>query len=290
MTKELLLEEVKRLKAMLSKKDSVIRELQEKVSLLEILHYGSKSEKWTKEDEQQALLFNEAEDEAFKQQDSEQQKAVIETEELGAYTRRKRKHNGQGRKPISPDLPREEVIYDIPEEEKTCDCGCTKTCIGADESERAKIKPAEVTVLREKRLKYVCKNCEGTVADEPGVITAEGKRHLIPGSIADSSLIAWSVFEKYAMGLPLYRQAIRLNYIGLPIPRATLSNIIIKTASKCEKLYELLRKYIKSGQLINADETRVQVLKEPGRKAQTLSWMWVFLGGPAGKIICSLSI
>ena len=29
-----------------------------------------------------------------------------------------------------------------------------------------------------------------------------------------------------------------------------------------------------------ADETPVQVLKEPGRKAQTSSYMWVFSGGP----------
>jgi hypothetical protein len=35
--------------------------------------------------------------------------------------------------------------------------------------------------------------------------------------------------------------------------------------------------------VINADETRVQVLKEPGRKPQDQSWMWVFLGGGADK-------
>jgi transposase len=48
-------------------------------------------------------------------------------------------------------------------------------------------------------------------------------------------------------------------------------------------LYDLLTENIKSWRYINADETRVQVLKEPGRKAQSLSWMWVFLGGPPGK-------
>jgi transposase len=138
-------------------------------------------------------------------------------------------------------------------------------------------------MLREKRLKYVCKNCEGIEADEPGVVTAPGINHLLAGSIADESLMAWSITEKYAFALPLYRQSIRLKYIGLPIPRATLSNIIIKTAMKCNMLYDLLKEHIKSWRYINADETRVQVLKEPGRKAQSLSWMWVFLGGPPGK-------
>lgn len=170
---------------------------------MEILHFGPKSEKWTVFDEQQALLFNEAEDEAFKQQDEVQVKAVIETIEIGPQTRRKNRN--QGRKPLSPDLPREEIIFDISEEEKICACGCEKTCIGADITERVKIKPAEVTVIQEKRLKYACKNCEGTDADEPGIITAKGKKHLISGSIADSSLIAWSVSEKYEYSLPLYR-------------------------------------------------------------------------------------
>lgn len=283
MTNESLLEENKKLKRQLEEKNSVIRELEEKISLLEILHFGPKSEKWTIDDEWQARLFNEAEDEAFKQNDVLKQQAVIETEELGAYKRRKRKHRGQGRKPISPDLPREEVVYDISEEEKTCACGCKKTCIGAEISERVKIKPIEVTVVQEKKLKYACKNCEGTEADEPGVITAKGKKHLIPGSIADASLLAWSISEKYEFALPLYRQEKRLAYIGIPIPRATLSNLVIRTAKECEKLYELLKLHIKSGPVINADETRVQVLKEPGRSPQTKSWMWVFCGGPPGK-------
>jgi transposase len=82
--------------------------------------------------------------------------------------------------------------------------------IGAEISERVKIIPAEVTVLREKRLKYVCKNCEGTEADEPGVVTATGIKHLIPGSIADESLIAWSITEKFAFALPLYRQSLKV--------------------------------------------------------------------------------
>jgi transposase len=268
---------------LLEEKEAVISKLSEKVKLLEILHFGPKSEKWTKYDDQQARLFNEAEDGAFKQNDVAMQKAVVETIELGGYTRRKRKPQGQGRKPISPDLPREDVVYDIDESEKICACGCEKTMIGAEISERVKIIPAEVTVLREKRLKYVCKNCEGTEADEPGVVTATGIKHLIPGSIADESLIAWSITEKFAFALPLYRQSLRLKYIGLPIPRATLSNITIKAAMKCSVLYDLLKDHIKSWRYINADETRVQVLKEPGRKAQSLSWMWVFLGGPPGK-------
>ncbi len=115
--------------------------------------------------------------------------------------------------------------------------------------------------------------------DEKGVVTAEGTKHLIPGSIADESFLAWSASEKFVFALPFYRQSIRLGHIGAPVPRATLSNQIITVGQKCRPLYELLKQNILSGTVINADETRLQVLKEPGRKNQSLSWMWVFTGG-----------
>ena len=105
---------------------------------------------------------------------------------------------------------------------------------------------------------------------------------MIPGSVADESLIAWSIAEKFEYALPFYRQSKRLGQIGAPLPRATLSNITIKASEYCEPIYTLLKEKILSGPVVNADETRVQVLKEPCRKNQLKSWIWVFLGGGKG--------
>ena len=252
-----------------------VRLLEEQVRLLQSLHYGTKSERLTPEDKRQAILFNEAEDSAFGQQID----APIETREVAAHSRTARV--GAGRKPIAEDLPREIFEYDVAQEQKICGCGSEKTCIGEDVTERASIIPAKVVVRRELRKKYVCRNCEGTYDDEAGVVTAEGPRHLIAGSIADESLLAWSINEKFEYALPFYRQSKRLESIGIPIPRVTLSTLAIRTAEACEPLYEALKQAVVSGPVINADETRVQVLKEPGRRAQASSWMWVFLGGAA---------
>lgn len=254
--------------------------LQEQVAKLNLLHFGTKSEKITPEDKKQASLFNEAEDSAFAQNDVEQENNVIETVEVGSYKKNIKK---AGRKPLPADLPREVVEYDIPDKDKICSCGTEKTCIGEDVSERAKIIPSKVVVIQERRKKYSCKNCEGTTDDEAGVQTAEGAKHLVAGSIADESLLAWSISEKFEFALPFYRQSKRLNQIGIPIPRATLSNLTIKSATACKPLYDLLKENIKSGSIINADETRVQVLKEPNRKAADKSWMWVFLRGDPDK-------
>jgi len=252
--------------------------LQEQVKLLQLLHFGYKSEKMTIEDKRTQSLFNEAEDTAFGQQNEEEQNKVIETREVGAHTRRVSKN--AGRTPISADIPREVKEYDIPQKDKTCACGHEKKCIGEDITERLKVEPVKVVALQERKKKYVCANCEGLESeDEKGVQTAEGPKHLIPGSIADESLLAWSAVEKFEFGLPFYRQSRRLGQIGAPIPRATLSNINIKAGESCVPLYDLLKQNILSGQVINADETKVQVLGESGRDNQLLSWMWVFLGG-----------
>lgn len=258
--------------------EKTVTELREQVTLLELLHFGPKSEKLTAEDARQARLFNEAEDGAFAQADEEQIAAVQETVEIGAHKRIIRKK--AGRKKIDAKLPREVRVYDLEEEQKSCACGAQKTCIGEDVSERAKIIPAKIVVIQERKKKYVCRSCEGTAADEAGVTTARGPAHLIARSIADESLLAWSLSEKFEYGLPFYRQARRLAYLGIPLPRATLSKLAIRVAEALTPVYDQLKQHILRGPLIHVDETRVQVLKEPGRKARSQSWMWVYVGGP----------
>jgi transposase len=277
-----LLQENKELKEKIARKDIQIIKLEEQVRLLEHLHFGAKTEKLTREDRLTASLFNEAEDAAFRQDDPVQIEAARKTIELGPQTRTVKKK--AGRKPFSESLPREERVYDLAEEDKICACRHELKCIGEDVSERLKIIPPQVTVIREIRKKYVCEHCEGLEReDEKGVVTAQGPKHLIPGSMADESFLAWSISEKFEFALPFYRQAIRLKQIGAPIPRATLSNLTVTAGNKCEPIYKLLRPHLLSGPAINGDETRVQVLKEPGRKNESLSWMWVFLGGPPGE-------
>lgn len=134
-----------------------------------------------------------------------------------------------------------------------CACGTEKTCIGFDMSECVRIIPASITVIREKRKKYCCKSCEGRAAGESGGVTAEGRKHLITGSLAYESLLAWSVTENFEFALPFYRQQRRLEYIGIHIPRSTLSGLAIRCA-------------------------------EAGGPR---TWMWVFLGG-GGILGCSV--
>ena len=58
-----------------------------------------------------------------------------------------------------------------------------------------------------------------------------------------------------------------------------MANWVVKAARHCQPLIDLLQKEIRSGPLINVDETPYQVLNEPGRCNTSKSYMWVFKGG-----------
>ncbi len=255
--------------------------LKEELKIFRLLKFGPQSEKLTTEDERQIRLFNEAEDASFTQSDDDQIELTTVSTDVKAHTKKKRSYGG--RTAISEALPREVIEYDIPDEDKSCSCGQEKTCIGEDVSERIQLIPAKAIVKQERKKKYVCRSCEGTDNEEKGVQTAEGIKHLIPRSIADESLLAWSISEKFEYALPFYRLSKRFTDLGVQIPRATLGNLTIKVAEACKPLLKELKRNILAGPLINIDETTVQVLKEPGRKAQSKSWMWVYVGGPSGR-------
>ena len=89
----------------------------------------------------------------------------------------------------------------------------------------------------------------------------------------------WPV-AKYADALPLYRQETILRHIGVKPPRATLANWMIRAGKLIEPLINLMRDPMLDGELIQMDETTVQVLKEDGKAPTLKSYLWVQHGGP----------
>jgi transposase len=91
--------------------------------------------------------------------------------------------------------------------------------------------------------------------------------------------MAHIIISKFADGLPFYRQHLQFLRLGAEIPRSTMAAWAISVAEQCKPLVDLLIQDIRSGPLINMDETPLQVLKEPGKKNTTKSYMWIFRGG-----------
>ncbi len=234
--------------------------LQEQLNLALARRYAASSEKIAPD---QIRLFDEAEAEA--QAEPVEEVAITVPE----HTRRKR-----GRRKLPESLPRIDVIHALTDAERTCPHdGNALTEIGEVTSEQLDIVPAKIQVIRHIRKQYAC-TCGHCIKTAP--LPAQP----IPKSLASPGLLAHITVSKYQDALPLYRQATILKRIGVELPRATLANWMIQAGHLIQPLINLLRDRLLAYDILQMDETPVQVLKEPGKTAQSKSYLWVQRGGP----------
>jgi transposase len=261
-------EELKRLLRHAEKENTLLRE---QIRLLYAKMFGKKSEKHTGEETNPQLPL-------FDMPEPDETLPERETVEVPAHSRQK-----SGRKPLPAALPRIDVIHDIDEAEKTCGCGTTLSRIGEDVSEKLDIIPAVIRVIRHIRPKYACRQCEGLETEGATVKIAPPPKQIIDKGIATAGLLAHILTAKFCDALPFYRQEKQFDRLGADLNRATMCNWAMKAADSCRPVLDLLHREIRSGPLINIDETTVQVLAEPGRAPTTKSYMWVCRGGSPGK-------
>lgn len=182
------------------------------------------------------------------------------------------------RKPLPSHYPREQIIYDLSDEEKQCTCcGDAKKKIGEAISEQLAVVPRQHKVIQHVRYKYACPQCQEGVSIPPM------PKLLLPKSMASASLVAHIVTTKYEDHVPLYRQEGMWRRDGVEMPRRTMCEWVLKAAEQCEAVLERMRHWLVSHDVCQVDETRLQVLKEPERRADQKSYLWVYRGGPPGK-------
>jgi transposase len=262
--------DIKALKALVLKYRDEASSLREQLNLLIAKRFGPSSEK---SDKQQLGLFNEAE--AAVDEAEEESASELETLTVPAHERKK-----PGRKPLPDYIEREEVLHDLPAEEKVCPHdGTLLERIGEEVSEQLDVIPAKVRVLRHVRPKYACPCCR------QGIKTAPMPPQPIPRSIASPGLLAYVATAKYADALPLYRQEDILQRAGIDLPRATLAGWMMKLGELVLPLINLLRDTVLEYGIVQMDETTVQVLKEENKAASSKSYMWVQRGGPPDKLV-----
>lgn len=141
--------------------------------------YGSSAEKIA-EDYGQLNLFNETE--------IERQPLAVEPK-LEEITYKRRKSKKRNQEEIYGNLPVEEIVYDISEEEKICEkCGSEMTFMRYEIRKELKIVPAKVSVVEHKKAVYVCQNCDKNGIDS-NFKTAKGVPALIEKSLASPSIM-----------------------------------------------------------------------------------------------------
>lgn len=255
----------RRLQARYHQAQLEIAKFEEERRLARARRFGASSEVG----DYQANLFDEADAHADQAVDDVAMDDRVDTIDVAAHRKRR-----PIRKPLPQDLPRVVVNHDLPEAQKRCGCGGAMQVIGEKVTEQLDVIPAQVFVLEHHRPTYSCSKCDESI------ITASLPPQPIPKSLASPGLLAHVAVAKYADGLPLYRQSKQFERLGIEMPRNTLAGHMVKAGALIEPLISLLCAHIRGHDIVQMDETPVQVLKEPGKVARSKSYMWVMKGGP----------
>jgi len=245
--------------------------LMEQLRLIRKKQFGASSEKASEEVlEQLSLLFNEAEVYAAEEQKEEDAPVV----EVRPHTRKK---SGSVRDIVPANIPVQVVEHRIPEAELSCpQCGEQMTVIGKEVRESLVFKPAEAYLRQDVYYTYACQRCNKEDISTP-VVKAPREPSIIPGSYASPEAVAHVAVQKFVMCAPLYRQELDWNRKKIMISRQTMANWLIRCAKDWfVPVYEALHEALLRQDLLHADETELQVLREDGKTPQSKSYMWLY--------------
>ena len=178
---------------------------------------------------------------------------------------------------VPEGTPTEVVEHRLPEEKLVCEaCGNQMVEIGKEVHRSLQMKPAQFWIREDVYYTYACKNCEQETG-EANIAKAAKEPALLPGSFASAEAVAYLATQKFVMYSPLYRLEQEFNRQGLKLSRQTMSNWLLNTSEKwLRPVYDVLREQLCRELVLHADETTLQVLKEPGRSSTSKSYMWLY--------------
>lgn len=250
--------------------------------------FGSKRETMPKEENivegTQCSIFGMPENEEIKEQIEEK------TEEITVHKKKNIKKVQSGiKKSELKNIDIETKEYKLEEDQKKCpECGADVEQIGT-EIVRQEIEyvPAKLKIVNYVRKIYKCEKCgtNGSEKETATIIKTKTPRALLSHSFASASLASEVIYQKYYMGVPLYRQEKVWDDIGLVLPRSMTANWCIKLSEYyLEPIYELMLKKLKEeNEVLHGDETTMQCNKEKDKKASSKSYMWVIASGEEEK-------
>jgi transposase len=217
--------------------------------------FGTKSEKRDHDKERNLFNLNEAE---------QNQNLNLEEPSIERVIKPRKKTS---RKDNMKHLETKEIVYDV--EDKCCEkCDTPLVSIGSKTRETIEVIQKVIKNL-EKSLTYKCPSCDTFYNGEMPKLPIEK-------SIASPSLLSQVIVDKMANAIPLYRQSEDYKRIGAKLSRQVLSNWMIKSSHLLEIIYHKMKDDLISNDIIHADETVLQVLKESGKPASSKSYMWLF--------------
>lgn len=243
--------------------------LMEQFRLAQHRRFGVSSEKSVHSEYEQLNLFNESEISSD---------ILVPEPELALIEKHFRKRRNMVNDKLPEDLPVETVVHELPADEQVCpECDVALHVMGTEILRRElKLIPAKAVIVEHVRKVYACRNCE---KDECGVpiVKAPTVNPVIKGGFASPEAVAHIAAQKFVMAVPLYRQEQEWSRRGIDLSRQTMSNWLIKaTFDWLEPIYDALKEILCLRSVLHADETTLQVLREPDKPPESKSYMWLY--------------
>jgi transposase len=242
----------------------VIEQLKHQIAQLRHERYGQSSERRALLDQLELQLFEL--EEAQAETETTEEIAAPQSVTVPSFERRK-----PSRRPLpesahshAPDLPRERVIYPMPQ---ACPCcGGALHKLGEDVTETLELVP-QWKVIQHVREKHSCRSCE-KITQPPA------PSHPIARGRAGPGPLAHVLFAKYGLHLPLTRQSATYAREGIELDVSTLADWVGASAATLMPLVEAVRAHVFAAERLHADDTTVPVL-DVGRTRTGRLWTYV---------------
>jgi transposase len=200
-----------------------------------------------------------------------EQIAEEETETPTPARRRKRRRGGR----LIPDnLPQEEVIHELPEDQRRCPHdGKPMAFIRFETSKQLEYEPSKMKVIVHKRAVYACADKH----DEAKPAIAPKPPQPVEKGLAGPGLLAQVVLSKFGDHLPGYRLEDIFSRHGVQIRRSTIYDWLSAAADLARPLYTLMKHHVLASKVIHTDDTQVKLIDTSIRSTR-LARFWAYLG------------
>lgn len=222
----------------------------------------------------------------FDQHLSEEEQARLDAEvkameEANAKSIEVKAHKREVRKPIlSGNLPIEEThiypegVRDNPDYVE----------IGVENTDTLAIQPAKMYVKRIVRHKFVLRSqLQIEDPDRRTFLIAPLPETIRPKSMADASLLADILINKYIYHLPFYRQIQKYKELGVLLNDSTINDWFTSVCERLRPLYDKLREQIMSSDYIQVDESTLPVIDNEKHRA-VKGYMWAVRNALTGDV------
>lgn len=187
------------------------------------------------------------------------------------------------REKLTLGLSRETVECVLNPDESACGiCGSELKVIGKKKV-RSEMEYIPAKLIMKDYVQFVFKCVECGKNDEnpyDAIYSAPVPAPVLTHSIASPSSVAWILYQKYVLSVPLYRQERDFQRMGAALKRDTMANWAIRCAEDWLKpLYDRMHEQLLKCGIVMSDETTWQVNREPGKKASSKSYIWIHRSG-----------